>query len=124
MIPSSGKARKGTSAVAVSGSASVIHQQAISTMIAVVRQAAGDIPSGAGSSSMTTKAASPPHRPQRAAIHFPPCGLGGDGMGGSRSQSRHPGESRDLGEKLGDSPRGPAFRGMTGQSAISEICRP
>jgi hypothetical protein len=77
MIPSKGKARNGTRAVAVSGSASVIHQQAIRTMIAVVRQAAGDMPAGAGSSSMTAKAASPPQSPQRAAMPYPPFGFAG-----------------------------------------------
>src|SRR4051812_2433944 len=70
MIPSKGKARNGTSAVAVRGSASVIHQAAIRTMIAVVRQAAGVIPAGGGTKSMTTKARRPPHRPRRAAIHI------------------------------------------------------
>ena len=71
MIPNSGKTRNGSSAVAVSGSAWVIHQAAISTTSAVVRHAASGIPAGAGSTSSTTNATSPPHRPQRAVTELP-----------------------------------------------------
>ena len=71
MIPNKGKARNGSRAVAVSGSAWVIHQTAISTTIAVVRHAASGMPAGAGSRSSITNAAKPPHKPQRAAIQVP-----------------------------------------------------
>ncbi|MNC99937.1 hypothetical protein D3C83_183900 [compost metagenome] len=72
MIPSNGKARKGTSAVAVSGNAWLIHQIAIRMTMALVRQADSGMPAGAGSISSRTKTARPPHRPQRCAIHFLP----------------------------------------------------
>ena len=57
--------------MAVSGSASVIHQVAISTMIAVVRQAAGGMPAGRRQQQHHDEGGSPPQRPQRAAMHFP-----------------------------------------------------
>jgi hypothetical protein len=58
----------GIRAVAVSGSACVIHHVAISSTIAVVRHAATGIPSGAGMSSIAVKTANPPHNPQRSVI--------------------------------------------------------
>src|SRR5687767_8345213 len=98
MIPNRGNARNGTKAVAVSGSASVIHQIAISTMIAVVRHAAGGMPPGAGSSSISANAASPPQSPQRA-VMLPPRIFAGDAMPGRdrpASRSGAQGDQRDL----------------------------
>ena len=65
MTPKAGTVRNGRSAVTVSGSASVIHQIAISTVSAATRQAVTSIPAGAGRSSMIQKTTRPPINPNQ-----------------------------------------------------------
>ena len=49
LMPSSGNAKTGTSAVAAIGIASLIHHTAMSAVTAAVRRPASDMPSGSGS---------------------------------------------------------------------------
>ena len=65
MMPSSGNSAMGSSAVAASGIASVIHQVAIKRMTASIRVAAGLPGSRSTSSSVRTKTAGPSQSPMR-----------------------------------------------------------
>ena len=63
---------KGRRAVAVSGSASVIHQLAIKMTSAATRHASGGIFAGAGKASRTMNSARPPKKPMVFAVMSSP----------------------------------------------------
>ena len=63
MISINGRARNGSNAVTVSGSACVIHHVAIKIVRAATRHADGSIPTGAGKKSIRAKMISPPQNP-------------------------------------------------------------
>src|SRR3990167_6333234 len=89
ITPKAGTVRKGSSAVTVRGSASVIHQIAINRVSAATCQAVSSMPAGAGRSSMVQKTTRPPIKPnQRVLVIAPPV---------PSLLSLHLGEDRDDG---------------------------
>ena len=69
-MPKNGNSTSGRIAVAGIGIASVIHQNAIKTATAAVRQPSTDRPSGAGNTSIATNPAAPPMSPMRCAMPY------------------------------------------------------
>jgi hypothetical protein len=72
ITPPSGRTTNGSSAVAVSGNASVIHHAAIHATSPATSQASRGIPAGAGRTSVSRKASRPTTNPMRLAAILNP----------------------------------------------------